>query len=448
MISQRSAPTRRQLLIQTARIAAGLLAGTARSSAQIATQTPASPIQRISGVLGPQPLALEENGGTVSALTLPLNEQVTRNTPFDLAIRNETARPVMLDLGALSPPQADPLAALVRIAPGEVLNRRVSCPTAGTQLYDARLFGGDQPMPIGVFTSSNPDDKRIASSDHVLLIEDFRQAAEGTLLAPGQPGTVAKSTFTVNRQVTQEITLLQNRRHRLRFVNGCHRHAIALKIGGGYEATVIAIDGQPAEPFPARDGQLILAPGTRIDVTVDSWKKEIAGRAPVLLHDGRSARPIVWLIRGQQPANLLAYDSAAKMASNGLPERIDLKSALRIDLAMGAAAHGKPPDWQEPAAFESRRPAPAFSVRRGRAVVLTLVNRHDIPATFRLHGHHFRLLDRLDDGWKPFWQDRLLFQPGETHRIAFQPNDAGGFLLEAMAMDWSAPKLIRWFRVE
>ena len=33
---------------------------------------------------------------------------------------------------------------------------------------------------------------------------------------------------------------------------------------------VMAIDGQPAEPFLARNGALVLAPGTRVDAFVDA----------------------------------------------------------------------------------------------------------------------------------------------------------------------------------
>jgi FtsP/CotA-like multicopper oxidase with cupredoxin domain len=60
--------------------------------------------------------------------------------------------------------------------------------------------------------------------------------------------------------------------------------------------------------------------------------------------------------------------------------------------------------------------APAFRVKAGRTVVLALTNRGDIAEVFHLHGHHFRLLDRLDDGWKPFWLDTLAIEPGQTQR--------------------------------
>jgi FtsP/CotA-like multicopper oxidase with cupredoxin domain len=81
-------------------------------------------------------------------------------------------------------------------------------------------------------------------------------------------------------------------------------------------------------------------------------------------------------------------------------------------------------------------------------VVLALSNRGDKPAIFHLHGHHFRLLDRLDDGWKPFWLDTVTVEAGQTQRIAFAASHAGPRLMETMAADWAAPRLLRWYRVD
>jgi FtsP/CotA-like multicopper oxidase with cupredoxin domain len=91
---------------------------------------------------------------------------------------------------------------------------------------------------------------------------------------------------------------------------------------------------------------------------------------------------------------------------------------------------------------------PAFRVRAGRIVVMALTNRATIPSVFHLHGHHFRLLDRLDDGWKPFWLDTLVIDAGQTQRIAFAAEYKGSFLIETMASDWAAPRLVRRYVVE
>jgi FtsP/CotA-like multicopper oxidase with cupredoxin domain len=125
------------------------------------------------------------------------------------------------------------------------------------------------------------------------------------------------------------------------------------------------------------------------------------------------------------------------------PSQLDLKNALRFDVALG----GPRTDWATPATFAVTAP-PAFRAKVGRTVVLALTNRAGIATVFHLHGHHFRLLDRLDDGWKPFWLDTLAVEPLQTQRIAFSAEHAGRWLIEATATDWAAPRLVRWYSVE
>ena len=134
---------------------------------------------------------------------------------------------------------------------------------------------------------------------------------------------------------------------------------------------------------------------------------------------------------------------AHPLPSNGLPAQLDLKNAQRFDLTLG----GPQADWVTPANFANSGPA-AFRARAGRTVVLALTNRAAIATVFHLHGHHFRLLDRLDDGWKPFWLDTLAIESGQTQRVAFSAEFAGRWLIEAMATDWAAPRLVRWYGVE
>ena len=111
------------------------------------------------------------------------------------------------------------------------------------------------------------------------------------------------------------------------------------------------------------------------------------------------------------------------------------------------ALGGPQGDWVRPADF-ALSIAPALRAKAGRIVVLALTNRREIPTVFHLHGHHFRLLDRLDDGWKPFWLDTLAIDSGQTQRIAFAAEHAGGWLMEEVATNWAAPRRLRWYSVE
>jgi FtsP/CotA-like multicopper oxidase with cupredoxin domain len=205
----------------------------------------------------------------------------------------------------------------------------------------------------------------------------------------------------------------------------------------------MAIDGQPSEPFQARNNQVVLAPGTRVDVFLDAVKPAGATSA-ILLHDGKTARPIGQIrMSNDPPLRPAPLPAAAPLPSNGLPAQLDLKGALRVDMALSAVS----PEWAKPADLSANTP-PAFRTKPGRTVVLALTNRATSPMVFQIHGHHVRLLDRLDDGWKPFWIDTLALDVGQTQRIAFAANHVGRWLMEAFMADWAAPRQVRWYSVD
>jgi FtsP/CotA-like multicopper oxidase with cupredoxin domain len=314
---------------------------------------------------------------------------------------------------------------------------------AGTFLCDLGLLGDGQTRPSRAYALVVRESEPVAvDRDEVFLIEDWRVLPDGTAIAPGAEPKDAVPAYTVNGRTSFEISVRTNERVRIRFISACQRAVIATKIEN-YEVRVMALDGQPAEPFQARNGALVLAPGGRADVFLDVTTP--AGTStPILLHDGKEARPAGKLVvSGEPPIRPAPLPPAPPLPSNGLPERIELKGATRVDLALG----GPQGDWVPPAKFSATGP-PAFRVKADRTVVLALTNRAAIANVFHLHGHHFRLLDRLDDGWKPFWLDTLAIEPGQTQRIAFRAEYPGRYLIESVATDWSAPRLVRWYAVE
>jgi FtsP/CotA-like multicopper oxidase with cupredoxin domain len=277
--------------------------------------------------------------------------------------------------------------------------------------------------------------------DEVFLIEQWQLRPDGTAVAPGIELGDAVPVLTANGRPSLDIAARTNERIRIRFINGVQRAVIAVKIEN-LGVRVMALDGQPSEPFDARNGAVILAPGGRTDVFVDVTAP--AGiNASILVHDGRQARPIGKLIvSSEPPIRPSPLPPAPPLPSNGLPAQLDLKGAQRFDLPPGG-----PNDWGLPANFKQTSP-PVFRAKAGRTVVLTLTNRTAIANVLHLHGHHFRLLDRLDDGWKPFWLDTLAIEPGQTQRIAFRAEYPGRYLIESVATDWAAPRLVRWYAVE
>lgn len=437
----------RSFLLHRRRLLAGLGAAAlspAMAGIAAAQSRPSLMLNARSGVIALRPGGPET---PIWALRSPSSEtgpRFKRGDQLQATFGNELPVPAILNWRGIDGiPSAEPLLARATAATGATDTFQMPLRHAGTFLCDIRLLGDAQARPSRAFALIVEESEQIAvDRDEVLLIEDWRLRPDGTAIAPGIDPKGMEPVTTVNGQTSLDIPVRVHERLRLRFINGFQRNVIALKIEG-YEVRVMALDSQPAEPFQARNGALVLAPGGRVDVFIDATAAP-GSTSAILLHDGKAARPIGRLVvSNEKPVREAPLPSAPPLPSNGLPAQLDLRSASRFDLTLG----GLQADWVTPGKFSASVP-PAFRVKTGRVVVLALTNLAEVATVFHLHGHHFRLLDRLDDGWKPFWLDTLAVEPGQTQRIAFSAETAGRWLIEAAAADWAAPRLVRWYSVE
>ena len=303
-----------------------------------------------------------------------------------LRLANQLAHPTTVHWHGIRLPNAmDGVPNLTQapVGPGESYDYRFRAPDAGTFWYHA------------------------ASAEH---------------LAVSRP---AKTL--VNGVVRPDIAVEPGERLRLRVINATGAHGFALELEG-HGAWGIAIDGEPCEPFLARESRLPLGPGSRIDVCVDATLK--GGATASLLEGVREQRQVARIVYGSRGRPVRRSEPAAP-ARNPLPARIDLKTALRAELKLARA--------------EAIAPAPIFTAARGRPVTLALRNPSAQPQTVHVHGHHFRLLDRLDDGWKPYWLDSLVVG-NDVERIAFVADNPGKWLIEYRMLE-SRETGAAWFAV-
>jgi FtsP/CotA-like multicopper oxidase with cupredoxin domain len=155
--------------------------------------------------------------------------------------------------------------------------------------------------------------------------------------------------------------------------------------------------------------------------------------APLLMGGAADEQPIARLVRGGDEYTL-SRAAPPPLPPNPLPAQIDLRGSLKAELTLTGA---KPLD---PAG------APLFAARRRRAVTLVIRNTSGRPWVMHLHGHSFRLLDRLDDGWKPYWLDTLLVGE-QTERIAFVADNPGKWLIDCRMLERRATDARTWFVV-
>lgn len=364
---------------------------------------------------------------------------------LDVALQNNLSQPAALIWRGLDgAPAAEPLLGRPPLAASGTKTIQIPLRHVGTMFCDLDLLGDGQAQPSRgrPFIVSEPEPPPV-DRDEVVLIEEWRVGHDGIAISPGTDPGDTEVFHTVNGSFGSDLPgdpVRANQRIRYRFINASHRGVVAVKLEG-VDVRVMAIDSRPAEPFSARNGALVLAPGTRIDAFVDMTGSP-GTPISMFLHDGKQAHRISeFAIAHEPPIRPEPLPPAPPLPSNGLPAQLDLKNAQRSELPLQG------PEWIAPTMFTPTA-GPVFRAKPGRVVVLALTNHDKVATTFHLHGHHFRLLDRLDDGWKPYWLDTLAFEPGQTQRIAFLAEYTGHYLLESTATDWAAPRLVRWYAVE
>ena len=361
--------------------------------------------------------------GTAPGRTLRLK----RGEELRIRLVNELPEPTTIHWHGVRLPNAmDGVPHLTQppVAPGASFDYVFRPPDAGTFWYHAYASGQVDRGLHGALIVDEASPVKV-DTDVVLVFG-----------MPGASGGTAPFVL-VNGSVRPDIPVKAGERARLRLINATSARGFSLRIER-HSPWVMAIDGQPAEPFAARDGRIALGPGSRVDLFVDAMQSP-----------GTSTSILAGL-RDEQPVARLVYESGGDtratprsdpppLPSNPLPARIDLKSSLKVELTFG---DGRPGDGKP---FDPAGP-PLFSVRRGRAVTLGVRNPTGHPRVVHLHGHHFRLLDRLDDGWKPYWLDTLVVGE-QIERIAFVADNPGKWLIRCRRLEAAGPDTAVWFAV-
>ena len=310
------------------------------------------------------------------------------------------------------------------VQPRASFDYRFTPPDAGTFWYHAGPAQAARGL-AGILIVE--ESERVEVSRDVALI--FQDAAQ-------TPYRSTRAPIMVNGTHELDLAVGAGERLRLRFINAS-KVALRFQIAD-LRCWVMAIDGQPAEPFLAREGRIALAPGNRVDIFVDA-ALEPGGKAPILLQDRGQTRAIAQLV-AEAPGDVARtpLPDPKPLPPNRLPERMDFPRSLRVNVPINASTLGAG------AAVPSK---PLFSVRRGRTVMLALVNRTEFAHAVHLHGHHARLLDRLDDGWKPFWLDTVLVDATQTGRIAFVADNPGKWAIDVCALGPADAGIAGWFEV-
>ncbi len=341
-----------------------------------------------------------------------------------------------------------------RIAPGASFDIRFAPPDAGFNLYlphsgasDAGQQGRGLFGPIVVDEPQKPD----VDEDVIVLLSDWNVDEKGQIKDDFADPAFARGAgrkgglvFANGAAAPLKLSARPGARVRLRLGNAATARLATIGIDGA-KTLIVAVDGQPGEPFEPLRNQFPMGPGARFELMFDMGPEPGSAVSFILRGEGGAAdQPFVAIRAEGEPPRLRA--AAPRLAANLLlPAEIALEAARRTDIAVTGG--GSAPFAVNGVAFTDWAPKPAFVIPRGAPAVLAIANKTAVVQAMRLGGHVVRLLHSMDDGWEPYWRDTILIQPGRTAHIAFVADNPGKWPIESAIPEHRAAGVGAWFQV-
>ena len=360
------------------------------------------------------------------------------------------------------------------VADGANRTLRLRANDAGAFLYLPVLQGKTSEHQdrglAGMLIVDEPNPQAI-DLETVAILDDIRLNAEGVLeenfgarVEAARFGRLG-NTLTTNGKIAPDVVVARpNARVRLRLASVANARIMPMKFEGGRQ-TVVAIDGQACDPFDPLKRTVVLLPGSRYELMLDM--PSAAGQeAAVLVDLGTLYKVLIFKTEGEP---LPQRPPVEPLPANDVPPAIRLQNAARAEVAISGGLPRPPtgasgplpseeelarqfPDkmkiWSINNGFNSGFSGkPVLTVKRGTPVVLALTNRSAWPQVLTVHGHVFRLLHPLDDGWEPYFLDTIHLPAMTTSRIAFDAANPGKWAIRSTIAEHYDSGVATWFEV-
>ena len=341
-----------------------------------------------------------------------------------------------------------------RLTPGASMDIRFVPPNSGFNLYlphagltDAGQQGRGLFGPIIVDEAKAPD----VDLDAAIILSDWNVDASGRIKDDFADPTIGRGSgrrggvvFANGAAAPLKLKTRPGARVRLRLGSAATARLTTVALDGP-RPLIVAVDGQPSEPFEPLNNQFPIGPGARFELMFDMPRNSSAGaRLDLRGEAGAPDQPFVVIASEGEP--VASRSEPPRLAPNPrLPAEIALESAKRCDFVISGG--GAQPFLVNGAAFVDWAPKPAYVLPRGAPAVFVIANKTAVVQAIRLWGHVARLLHAMDDGWEPYWRDTILIQPGRTAHIAFVADNSGKWPLKSAIPEHRAAGVGAWFQV-
>ena len=406
--------------------------------------------------LGPPPAGAAATWAYGGAIPGPL-VKVRQGNELKLKFANRLAEPTTLSFPGLRASNAGAgVGGLTqeRLRPGASAEIRFVAPDAGFNLYlphtgfsDAAQQGRGLFGPIIVEEAVKPD----VDVDAAVVLSDWNVDPDGQIrdnfsdpaLGRGS-GRRGRLVFANGAAAPLKLTTRPGARVRLRLGSAATARLATVAIDGA-KALIVAVDGQPSEPFEPLNNQFPMGPGARFELMFD-MPRDLSDGVRLDLRGGAGEADRQFVAIATEGEQIAARSGPRGLPANPLlPAEIALESARRCDFAISGG--GSSPFAVNGVSFVDWSPKPAYLLPRGAPTVFALANKTAVVQALRLWGHVARLLHSMDDGWEPYWRDTILIQPGRTAHIAFVADNPGKWPLESAIPEHRAAGVGAWFQV-
>ena len=364
------------------------------------------------------------------------------------------------------------------IQPNESFTYEFTVPDAGTYWYHPHAHSAEQVGRglMGAFIVEEPEPLPV-DRDLVWVLGDWRLETDGSIAGGfNNPMEISMSgrignTVTINGRVPDRFSVRSGERLRLRLINAAPARIFRLEFKR-HQPLVIALDGQPVEPHPPEDGQVMLGPAMRADLVLDMTGKPGSSAAIVdTFYKGLSYKLVELAYTDEPPLRAKPLALPAKLPPNTMPEP-DIANARRHDVTltggmmsgmgmgggmgmmgggmrgmMGGSAMWAMNGVAVPGG-DMEQMKPILTLTRGQSYILAIDNQTAWHHPIHLHGHSFRVITRNGQPAKyREWLDTVLMPPRERCEIAFVADNPGDWMFHCHILDHQEGGMMSVIRV-
>jgi len=356
------------------------------------------------------------------------------------------------------------------IQPGENFTYEFGVPDAGTYWYHPHQRGFEQ-VGRGLYGPLIIEEREPIKVDRdiVWVLDDWRllktaQISDdfGNLRDISHNGRLG-NTVTINGRDPDPFNVRAGERIRLRLINAANARIFKLNFKS-HKPKIIALDGQPVEPFEPGDGTIVLGPAMRADIILDMMAKP--GEKYIVTDHfyERQKYRLVNIVYGPEALRDKAPDTPVALTANDLPEP-DLKNAIRHEvrfnggmmggMMMGGSRQNMMKMMREGKVWFINGVAatghvmdPILKLQKGSSYLLAMQNDTAWHHPIHLHGHSFRVVSRNGNPTpRCEWQDTVLMAPRENVEIAFVADNPGDWMFHCHILEHMAGGMMGVIRV-